>query len=81
MDETPCWMDIPSDTTIATTGSCSILLKTSGHKKDHFTVILTAKADETKFKSFICVQRKRHSFNFRFTTNTRCSLLDSVLID
>lgn len=46
MDETPCWMDISSDTTIATTGSHSIPLKTSGHKKDHFTVILTAIADK-----------------------------------
>ena len=58
MDETACWMDMPSDTTVATTGSHSIPLKTTGHEKDHFTVILTTKADGTKLKPFVVFKGK-----------------------
>ena len=56
MDEAACWMDTPSDTTIAVTGS--VPLKTSGHEKDHFTVILTAKADGTKMKPYVVFKGK-----------------------
>lgn len=48
MEKTVCWMDMPSDTTVAHTGSYSISLKTTGHEKDHFTVILLTKANGTK---------------------------------
>ena len=58
MDETACYMDMPSDTTVAHTGSHSIPLKTTGHKKDHFTVILTAKANGTKLKPFVIFKGK-----------------------
>ena len=58
MDETACWMDMPSETTVATTGSRSIPLKTTGHEKNHFTVILTAKADGTKQKPFVVFKGK-----------------------
>ena len=58
MDETACWMDMPSDTTNDVTGSRSVPLKTSGHEKDHFTVILTAKADGTKMKPYVVFKGK-----------------------
>ncbi len=58
MDETPCWMDMPSSTTIAPTGSRSVALKTSGHEKDHFSVVLSARADGTKLKPFIVFKGK-----------------------
>ena len=58
MDETACWMDMPSDTTVTTTGARSVPVKTTGHEKDHFTVILTAKADGTKMKPFIVFKGK-----------------------
>ena len=58
MDETACWMDMPGDTTIAPTGSRSVPLKTSGHEKDHFTVILTAKANGTKLKPYVVFKGK-----------------------
>ena len=57
-DETACWMDMPSDTTVAVTGSCSVPLKTSGHEKDHFTIILTAKAHGTKMKPYVVSRGK-----------------------
>ena len=50
-----CWIDIPSDTTNHCTGARSIPIKTSGHKKDDNTVILTAQANRVKFKPY-CVQ-------------------------
>jgi hypothetical protein len=53
MDETACWMDMPSSTTIDHVGARSVSLKSTGHDKDHYTVILTAKADGTKLKAFI----------------------------
>ena len=53
MDETPLWMDMPGDTTIARTGVKSVPLLTSGHKKNRFTVCLAAMADGTKLKPFV----------------------------
>ena len=58
MDETPCWMDIPSDTTIHFSGARSVSVKTTGHEKNHFTVVLTAKADGTKIKPFVVFKGK-----------------------
>jgi hypothetical protein len=53
MDETACWMDMPADTTVEFRGAQSVSVKTTGHEKNHFTVVLTAKADGTKLKPFI----------------------------
>ena len=49
---------MPSDTTVAATGSCSVCLKTTGHEKNHFTVVLTAKANGTKLKPFVVFKGK-----------------------
>ena len=53
MDETVCWFEMPSDTTVASTGSRSVPLKTTSHEKGHFTVILSARADGKKLKPSI----------------------------
>uniref|UniRef100_A0A1X7TK98 DDE-1 domain-containing protein n=1 Tax=Amphimedon queenslandica TaxID=400682 RepID=A0A1X7TK98_AMPQE len=58
MDETACWFDMPNDTTIHHTGARSVSLKTTGHEKDHFSVILTARADGTKLKPFVVFKGK-----------------------
>ena len=58
MDETACWMDMPSDTTIDAIGARSVPIKTKGHEKDHFTVILTARADGTKLKPYVVFKGK-----------------------
>ena len=58
MDETVCWFDMPSETNVAHKGARSIPLKTTGHEKQHLTIILTAKADETKLKLFIAFKGK-----------------------
>ena len=59
MDETACWMDMPSEeTTVTFSGSRSVPLKTTGNDKHHFTVVLSAKANGTKFKPFIVFKGK-----------------------
>ena len=58
MDETACYMDMPSDTTIDVRGAKSVSLKTTGHEKNHFTVILSARADGKKLKPFIVFKGK-----------------------
>ena len=47
-----------SDTTVAATGSRSVCLKNTGHENNHFTVILTAKANGTKLKPFVVFKGK-----------------------
>ena len=51
-------MDMPSDSTIDILGARSVPLKTTGHEKNHFTVILTARADGKKCKSFVVFKGK-----------------------
>lgn len=34
-------------------GACSIPLKSTGHEKHHFSVVLAAKADGTKMKPYV----------------------------
>ena len=58
MDETACWMEMPSDTTIHPTGARSVPIKTAGHEKDHFMVILTARADGVKLKPYVIFKGK-----------------------
>ena len=58
MDETACWMDMPSDTTIDLVGAQSVPLKTTGHEKDHYTVVLTARAYGKKMKPLIVFKGK-----------------------
>ena len=60
MDETAYWMDMPGDTTVHHSGARSISLKSTGHEKDHFTVVLSARADGTtcKLKPFVVFKGK-----------------------
>ena len=58
MDETACWMDMLSSSTIDVRGARSVPLKTTGHEKDHFTVILTARANGKKLNPFIVFKGK-----------------------
>ena len=59
MDETACWMNMPSDITIDVRGTKSVSLKTTGHEKDHFTIVLVARADGKKLKPFVISKGKR----------------------
>jgi hypothetical protein len=61
MDETPCWMDMPGPTTIESTGSRSVPLRTTGHDKARFTVVLAAMADGRKLKPYVIFKGVRRS--------------------
>ena len=56
MDETPLWMDMPGDTTIARMGVKSVPILTTRHEKARFTVCLAAMADGTKLKPFVVIK-------------------------
>ena len=54
MDETACWMDMPSATTVHLMGASSVPVKPTVHEKNHFT----ASADGTKSKPFVVFKGK-----------------------
>ena len=53
VDETPLWLDMPGETTVAHTGERSIPIRTTGHDKGRFTVCLAAMADGKKLNPFV----------------------------
>ena len=58
MDETPMNFDMPPSRTVNTAGEKSIIIKTTGNEKNHFTVVLACLADGTKLKPMIILKRK-----------------------
>ena len=58
MDETPVWFDMPAPRTIDGKGKKTVMIKTSGHGKSRFTVVLTCMADGTRLKPMIIFKRK-----------------------
>ena len=53
MDETPLWLDMPGETTITRRGERTVCIRTTGHDKMRFTMVLSATADRKKLKSFV----------------------------
>ncbi|KAL1470208.1 hypothetical protein MTO96_040572 [Rhipicephalus appendiculatus] len=58
MDEIPLTFDIPMGRTVAQKGEKSVLLRTTGHEKSHFTVVLACCADGTKLPPMLVFKRK-----------------------
>jgi len=58
MDETPVSFDLPSNTTIDELGARSVSIRTTGHEKANFTVVLTCMADGTKLPPLIIFKLK-----------------------
>ena len=58
MDETPVWFDMPTSKTVDSVGAKTVLLKTTGHVKTRFTVILACLADGTKLQRMVVFKRK-----------------------
>jgi len=54
MDETPLSFDMPSPVTIEKRGSKTVGIKTTGHERTNFTVILGCLADGTKLPA-MCI--------------------------
>ena len=53
MDETPLWLDMPGETTVTHTGDRSVTIRTTGHDKGRFTVVLAAMADGRKLSPYV----------------------------
>ena len=58
MDETGL-QDMPGSTTLETQGTRSVGIKTTGHEKDRFNVVLGARADVSKMQPLIIFKGKR----------------------
>lgn len=58
MDETPCFFDMLSNKTVDSKGKKTILIKSTGHEKTKFTVVLSCLADGTKLKPMVIFKRK-----------------------
>lgn len=58
MDETPVSFDLPSNYTVDTKGSKTIFVKTTGHEKCRFTVVLCCMADGSRLPPTIVFKRK-----------------------
>lgn len=79
MDETPVWLDMVSSTTIESTGSKTVTLKSTGHEKSRVSVCLTAKANGEKLKPFIVfkgAKREVEKLNKEFSG--KCVVASSV---
>ncbi len=53
MDETPVWLDMPGDTTVSRVSEHTVSVRTTGHDKGRFTVVLGAMADGRKLTPFV----------------------------
>ncbi|CAI5770390.1 pogo transposable element with KRAB domain [Podarcis lilfordi] len=58
MDEVPLTFDVPSNRTVDRKGAKTIAVKTSGHEKTHYTVVLSCCADGTKLPPMLIFKRK-----------------------
>jgi hypothetical protein len=58
MDETPMFFDLPGNRTVDTKGKKTIMIRTTGHERAHFTVVLACMADGTKLKPMVIFKRK-----------------------
>lgn len=58
MDEVLLTFDVPSNRTVSVKGVNTMAVKTSGHEKTHFTVVLACCADGTKLPPMIILKRK-----------------------
>ena len=58
MDETPMQFDMPGNRTVNARGEKTVFVKTTGHEKTHFTLVLCCMADGTKLKPMVIFKRK-----------------------
>jgi transposase len=59
MDETPITFDLPSNTTIDEVGTRTVSIRTTGHERTNFTVVLSCMADGTKLPPLIIFKLKK----------------------
>lgn len=57
-DQTPLTFDLPVDTTVNPKGASTVSIKTTGNKKNRFTVMLACTADVGKLPPYVVFKRK-----------------------
>ena len=57
-DQTPVYLDNPYEHTVAPKGAKTVSIKTTGHEKEHMTVMLCMCADGTKLPPNVILKRK-----------------------
>lgn len=68
MDETPMTFDLPPNRTVNSAGAKTILIKTTGHEKTRFTVVLACMANGTKLKPVVIFKRKTLPKGLKFVS-------------
>jgi hypothetical protein len=68
MDETPITFDMPPNRTVNSAGAKTIMIKTTGHEKTRFTVVLACMANGTKLKPVVIFKRKTLPKNVKFVS-------------
>lgn len=53
MNETPCYFDMPSSSTVDLKGTKTIICATSGYEKLRFTAVLACTASENKLRPML----------------------------
>lgn len=59
VDETGLWVDMPGNSTLEEVGSRTVAIKTTGHEKARFTVVLGARADGSRMHPLVIFKGKR----------------------
>ena len=58
IDETPVYIDSPTNRTIVPVGSTTVTIADSGHSKDRFSVCVDVSADGTMNKALVLIARQ-----------------------
>lgn len=58
MDEVPLTFDIPLGRSVFDKGEKTVMVRTTGHEKSHFTVVLVSCVDGTKLPAMLIFKRK-----------------------
>lgn len=58
MDEVPLTFDVPSNKTVEAKGAKTVTIKTSGHEKNRYTMVLACTADGNKLPPLVIFKRK-----------------------
>ncbi|CAI7854870.1 unnamed protein product [Closterium sp. NIES-53] len=57
-DQTPLWLEMPSERTVEEVGSRSVPVRSGGYQKERVTVMLACTASEEKLKPWVFFKRK-----------------------
>jgi len=61
MDKTPMTFDLPGNITIDETETWSVSIRTTGHEKTNFTIVLTYMANGIKLPPLVIFKLKKSS--------------------